>query len=85
MGELTHAEGKQLLQKLGTKFTDKEQNFIFTNIGTRAAMLVRLASIVPGVCTLEQFVDEELAEALDDLYSFPHKAILEELIPVLEA
>ena len=79
VGELTHEDGKKFLQKLGTHFTERELDFVFTNIGTRAALLENLVNKVPSQLTLEQFVKDELDEAEVQLMTFPHQAILQEL------
>ena len=79
VGELIHEDGKKFLQKLGTHFTERELDFVFTNIGTRVALLEKLVNQVPSQLTLEQFVKDELDEAEVQLMTFPHQAILQEL------
>ena len=79
VGELTHEDGKKFLQKRGAHFTERELDFVFTNIGTRVALLEKLVNQVPSQLTLEQFVKDELDEAEMQLKTFPHQAILQEL------
>lgn len=56
INEMTREQGAQLLEKLGAKLTQRELDFVFHNIGTRPAMLERLAHDVPSKMSLEQFV-----------------------------
>jgi hypothetical protein len=77
--ELTHSEARKFLLENGFKMGEKEMQYIIDNIGSNAAMLLKLSLEVSDTETLKLFVDDVLAIAEQDLVSFPHKAILKAL------
>jgi hypothetical protein len=74
--EMTVPEAKELLAKLKVNLTEEEMQYVFSNIGTRPASLIKLQTLT---CSLKQHVERVLADAELDLVGFPHKAILKAL------
>jgi hypothetical protein len=74
--EMTVPEAKELVTKLKVNLTEEEMQYVFSNIGTRPASLIKLQTLT---CTLKQHVERVLADARQDLVGFPHKAILKAL------
>jgi hypothetical protein len=76
---MTESEAKQLLNTTKLNLTDDQMQYVFTNIGTNPAMLLKLVQLVHDEATLKAFVENVLADADQDLVDFPHKAILKAL------
>jgi hypothetical protein len=78
--ELTIPEASLLLQQANQTFTDEQMKYVFKTIGTNPAKLLNLMnSILKNKCTLEEFVEDVLAQARRDLLAFVHQRILKAL------
>jgi AAA+ ATPase superfamily predicted ATPase len=77
--EASKTEAAEVLARLKTNFTADDREYVFDNVGTNPKMLISLAEVVPERMDLNDFVDDMLASAEQDLLAFPHQQILKAL------
>jgi hypothetical protein len=64
---MTHAEAKEMLRNEGMYLSDNDMEYVFNNVGTNPAMLLKLIAEVPSEMNLQEFVEGLLSTARADL------------------